>query len=48
VELVTGTVRISQSEPVEAQDAFPVREEHLDLLADRNYLPKQEAFPRAA
>jgi hypothetical protein len=32
VELVSGSVRASQAEPFELQDAFEVREEHLDLL----------------
>ena len=32
-ELVSGTARAAQAQPVEAQDAFEVRELHLDLLA---------------
>ena len=32
-ELVTGTARASQSQPVEAQDALEVGEQHLDLLS---------------
>jgi hypothetical protein len=32
-ELVAGTVRTAQPQPVEAEDALQVREQHLDLLA---------------
>jgi hypothetical protein len=33
VELVAGTIRPSQSQTVELQDALQVRKEHFDLLA---------------
>ena len=33
VELVAGAARTTQSQPVELQDAFEVREQHLDLFA---------------
>jgi hypothetical protein len=32
-ELVAGTVRTAQPQPIEAEDALQVREQHLDLLA---------------
>ena len=42
-ELVAGTIRSSQSKSIELENAFEVREQHLDLFAESS---RYSTFPR--